>query len=353
MKIKSYSKKIVGDIDKSYPEQIFNQLLAFQGYGFNESHSVAYSMYSAIDLFFKAHYPKEFICCLLNSYKRTQEIQGISAIKYLLNYARKKGIRILKPNINRSSDKWFIDSNGIIQGLRFPFRDMLLLNTLDINLIIQNQPYKNFEDFYIRVGKNFNQKKLDYLICSDAFYEFGDVSAILTELGRLKNKKQDSSQDLFAQFTDEIACDIPIYSKQQQFKMQQEMLNFTFKPLLTDVYAEYIESYNKKAKTNGFTRLKTLQEIDNSTVKFTMIIAQVNKVAFFTTKSGAEKCWVFLTDGVYNGKMLVGKQDVQSTYSNYFKQGNVLQIPVTVSDQDRMTFFFNKNSDKAELKILH
>lgn len=36
MKIKSYSKRIVGDIDKSYPEQIFNQLLAFQGYGFNE-----------------------------------------------------------------------------------------------------------------------------------------------------------------------------------------------------------------------------------------------------------------------------------------------------------------------------
>lgn len=36
MKIKSYTKKIVGDVPKEYPEQIFNELLAFQGYGFNE-----------------------------------------------------------------------------------------------------------------------------------------------------------------------------------------------------------------------------------------------------------------------------------------------------------------------------
>ena len=36
MKIKSYKKRIVGDVPKEYPEQIFNELLAFQGYGFNE-----------------------------------------------------------------------------------------------------------------------------------------------------------------------------------------------------------------------------------------------------------------------------------------------------------------------------
>ena len=89
MKIKSYIRKIVGDVPKQYPEQIFNELLAFQGYGFNESHSVAYSLYSAVDLFFKAHYPKEFICCYMNQCSRTEQIDGINAIKYLINYARK------------------------------------------------------------------------------------------------------------------------------------------------------------------------------------------------------------------------------------------------------------------------
>jgi hypothetical protein len=38
----------------------------------SNSHSVAYSLYSAVDLFFKAHYPKEFICCYMNQCSRTE-----------------------------------------------------------------------------------------------------------------------------------------------------------------------------------------------------------------------------------------------------------------------------------------
>ena len=318
----------------------------------SNSHSVAYSLYSAVDLFFKAHYPKEFICCLLNQYSRTEQIQGISAIKYLLNYARKKGIKIFKPDINRSKDKWFIDNEFLIQGFRFPFRDMMLLNTLDINNIINNQPYNNFQDFYNKVGKKLNSKKLDYLICSQAFHKFGDVTAILTERNRLQNSN-DNDGDLFADF-DDMVSDVSVYTKQQQQKMQQEMLNYSFKPLIVDKYEKYIEEYNKKAKSNNFTRLKTLQQIQSSTVKFTLILAQVIKIAFFTPKNGGgQKAWVFLSDGIYNAKLMLSKQDVQNRYSNYFKQGNVLQIPVMVSEQDRMTFFFNKNSERAELKILH
>jgi hypothetical protein len=36
------------------------------------------------------------------------------------------------------------------------------------------------------------------------------------------------------------------------------MLNYSFKPLIVDKYEKYIEEYNKKAKNNNFTRLKTL-----------------------------------------------------------------------------------------------
>ena len=317
----------------------------------SNSHSVAYSLYSAVDLFFKAHYPKEFICCLLNQYGRTEQIQGISAIKYLLNYARKKGIRVFKPEINSSKDKWFIDNQFMLQGLRFPFRDMMLLNTIDMNNIISNQPYKNFEDFYNRVGKNFNEKKLDYFICSDVFYKFGDVSSILTQRNRLENSK-DNSDDLFADF-DDVVSDVSIYTKQQQEKMQQEMLNYSFKPTIIDQYEQYIQEYNKKAKNNNFTRLKTLQQIQNSNVKFTLILAQVIKIAFFNPKhGGGQKSWIFLSDGLYNAKLMMSKQDVENRYSNYFKQGRVLQIPVMVSEQDRMTLFFNKNSERAQLKIL-
>lgn len=488
MKIKSYTKRMVGDVPKEYPEQIFNELLAFQGYGFNEcldihslveltdgtkkelkdvvigdyikskddktdqyifvkvlnkyynkkqlyqvitesgkriktsmdhkfktpkgmqtlynivcddndvpmqifvqdkhgfekitsslfieindtidlqvdhedhqffaneilvsnSHSVAYSLYSAVDLFFKAHYPMEFICCYMNQCSRTDQIEGINAIKYLINYARKKGISVFKPDINESQDKWIIYNNGMYEGLLFPLRDMMLLNNIDITSIIQNRPYNNFQDFYNKIGNKMNEKKLEHLICSQTFHKFGDVDIILSEYNSLKNNNS-NQLDLFDSF-DDIVSDVPILSKQEQKKYQEQMLNYTFEKLLQDEFRQYIDEYNKKAKENNFTRLKTLSEIEDSNVKFTLVIAKVLKSTIFTPKNGGgNKAWVFLTDGLYNAKIMMSEDDLKGSYSHYFQQGNVLQIPIIVSDQSRNVFFLNKNASKAEIKLL-
>lgn len=489
MKIKSYTKKIVGDVPKEYPEQIFNELLAFQGYGFNEcldihslvelidgtkkelkdveigdyikskddktdqyifvevlnkyhnnkelyevitesgkkikasmdhkfktpkgmqtlynitcdnndipmevfvedkhgfekitsclfseinntidlevnhedhqffangilvsnSHSVAYSLYSAVDLFFKAHYPMEFICCYMNQCNRTDEIEGINAIKYLITYARKKGISVFKPDINESQNKWIIYNNGLTEGLLFPLRDMMLLNNIDINSIIDNRPYKSFEDFYERIGNKMNEKKLEHLICSEVFHKFGDVDIILSIYNSLKNKTNTNQLDFFDDI-DNMVSDTPILTKKEQKQYQEEMLNYTFEKLLEDEFRKYIDEYNKKAKENNFTRLKTLYEIEDSNVKFTLVIAKIEKLTMFTPKNGrGNKYWIFLTDGLYNAKMMASQDDVESIYKRYFREGNVVQIPILVSDQSRNVFFFNKNASKAEIKLL-
>ena len=318
----------------------------------SNSHSVAYSLYSAVDLFFKAHYPKEFICCYMNQCSRTEEIEGINAIKYLINYARKKGISVFKPDINESQDKWIIYNNGFYEGLLFPLRDMMLLNNIDINNIIDNRPYNNFEDFYRKIGNKMNEKKLEHLICSEAFHKFGDVDVILSEYNSLKNNKDSNQLDLFDCF-DDVVSDVPILSRQEQKQYQEEMLNYTFEKTLEEEFGKYIDDYNKKAKENNFTRLKTLGEIEDGTVKFTLVIAKVLKSVVFTPKSGgANKAWVFLTDGLYNAKVMMSEDDLRGSYSHYFQDGNVLQIPVMVSDQSRDVFFLNKNASKAEIKLL-
>lgn len=318
----------------------------------SNSHSVAYSLYSAVDLFFKAHYPKEFICCYMNQCSRTEEIEGINAIKYLINYARKKGISVFKPDINESQDKWIIYNNGYYEGLLFPLRDMMLLNNIDINNIINNRPYNNFQDFYNKIGNKMNEKKLEHLICSEAFHNFGDVDVILSEYNSLKNNNDSNQMDLFDCFED-VVSDVPILSKEEQKKYQEEMLNYTFEKLLEDEFSKYIDDYNKKAKENSFTRLKTLGEIIDGTVKFTLVIAKVLKSVVFTPKSGSgNKAWVFLTDGLYNAKVMMSEDDLKGSYSHYFQEGNVLQIPIMVSDQSRDVFFLNKNATKAEIKLL-
>ena len=83
------------------------------------------------------------------------------------------------------------------------------------------------------------------------------------------------------------------------------------------------------------------------------MIAKVLKSVVFTPKSGgANKAWVFLTDGLYNAKVMMSEDDLKGSYSHYFQDGNVLQIPVMVSEQSRDVFFLNKNASKAEIKLL-
>jgi DNA polymerase III alpha subunit len=86
---------------------------------------------------------------------------------------------------------------------------MMLLNTVDINNIISNRPYKNFEDFYNKIGNKMNEKKLEHLICSDAFHKFGDIDIILTEYNSLKNKTNNNQMDFFDCF-DDIVSSSPI-----------------------------------------------------------------------------------------------------------------------------------------------
>ena len=340
-----------GEIDSEYPEAIFNELLAFSGYGFNASHSIAYSMYSALDLFFKAHYRKEFTCCLLNHYNRTEEIENISAIKFLINYARKNGIRVFQPDINISDNKWIIDNNGIYEGLRFPLRDMMLLNQIDINNIIENRPYKNFDDFFEKIGNKFNEKKLEHLICSGAFNSFGDVTLILERWNQIKNKKDFNQLDFF-DMMDDFASSTPVLTKEEQKQREEAMLNYVFEKTISERFDKYIEEFNVNAKKNNNMLLKTMDEVESGTARFRLVITKVDKIVNFTTKNGDKKCWILLTDGLNNAKMLVGEDDAKFTYKNYFKEGNILQIPVSVSEQDRTIYFFNKNSNKGELKII-
>lgn len=316
----------------------------------SNSHSVAYSMYSALDLFFKANYKKEFTCCLLNHYNRTEEIDNMSAIKYLINYSRKHGIKVFPPDINTSENKWVIENNGIYEGLRFPLRDMMLLNQVDINNIIEKRPYNNFDDFYEKIGNRMNDKKLEHLICSGAFNHFGEVTVILERWNQVKNKKNLDQLDLFG--FDDFANEEPVLTIKEQKEREEAMLNYVFEPTISEKYDKFIEEFNKKAKANGNMLLKTMDEVESGTAKFRLVLAQVDKLAFFTTKSGDKKCWVLLSDGLNNAKLLVGEDDVRFTYSNYFKPGNILQIPIMVSETDRQVYFFNKNSTKAEFKII-
>jgi DNA polymerase-3 subunit alpha len=84
-------------------EDISGQIETFGRYGFNKSHSVAYSILSYHTAWLKTHYPAEFMAALL-----TSQIGDTDSVVKYINEARELGLDVLPPDINESGYKFTV-----------------------------------------------------------------------------------------------------------------------------------------------------------------------------------------------------------------------------------------------------
>ncbi len=79
-------------------KQLFDIIEGFADYAFNKSHTFGYGLITYQTAYLKAHYPVEYLACLLTSVKASLE----KAAVYLAD-CRAMGIRVLNPDVNLSA----------------------------------------------------------------------------------------------------------------------------------------------------------------------------------------------------------------------------------------------------------
>jgi len=97
------TKAVARGHDATIIRELAGQIETFGRYGFNKSHSVAYSVVAYHTAYLKAHHPAEFMAALLSSQTGDTE----SVIKYIAE-AREMGIEILPPDVNESNFKFTV-----------------------------------------------------------------------------------------------------------------------------------------------------------------------------------------------------------------------------------------------------
>lgn len=85
---------------------IFEQIEKFAGYGFNKSHSVAYTLISYMTMWVKVNYPEAFYAACLS-------ILDEAKLSGLAKDALANGIHIVPPDINHSSDRYEIGFDAL------------------------------------------------------------------------------------------------------------------------------------------------------------------------------------------------------------------------------------------------
>lgn len=165
-------------------EKLFDVIAKFADYAFNKSHTFGYGLVTYQTAFLKAHYPVEYMACLLTSVKSNLDKAAV-----YLSDARATGVKVLTPDINRSITDFAalmptevpVDvvlpagSPGAITFGLSAIRNVgeglveLLLRERD-----ENGPYDSFHEYAERVPEPvLNKRTVESLIKAGAFDSLG------------------------------------------------------------------------------------------------------------------------------------------------------------------------------------
>ena len=227
-------------------EEIFELIVKFGGYGFNKSHSAAYAHISYHTAYLKHYYPAEFMAALLSS-----EIDDGNKRDMLVDHiadARKMGVDVLPPDVNRGRADFDVQNNRIVFGLTA----IKGLGRGAAEEIVKAREaggkFKDLFDFCERVDRRIVQKAaIERMVMAGAFDPFGKRAAQFMAVPRAfqaaderaadRRRGQKSFLDLFAGEDDADTNgapgpgdtglpDVPEWAETEKLKFEKEALDF-------------------------------------------------------------------------------------------------------------------------------
>jgi len=158
---------------KEKAEEVFSVMEKFAQYGFNRSHSAAYSVVAYQTAYLKAHYPGEYMSSVL-----THNQSNIDKITFFLDESKRQGIKVLGPDVNESDFHFDVNED---EQIRFGLGAIKGSGESAVQAIIQERDehgkFKDIFDFASREKiRTVNKKTFECLALAGAFDSFPDIS---------------------------------------------------------------------------------------------------------------------------------------------------------------------------------
>ena len=291
-------------VPEDVAEQIFDEMTAFASYAFNKSHAAAYALVAVQTAWLKLHYPVQFMAALMNSFSGNSDKVG-----YYIQTCRKRGIRVLPPDVNSSQEKFSVEDGAI----RFGFAGVKNLGHGAIAAIVSEReaggPYRDIFDFCERVAcAAVNKKCVESLIRAGAMdalpgnraQKLGVYERAIDAAGRRQKTAVQGQLSLFDAVEDvEIAPpplpDLPEFSRQDQLRMEREVTGVYITGHPLDEY----EAELSKLEVNSQVLQGLSEEADGGMAWDQKLVAMGGIVAerkLKATKSGTMMAFVQLED---------------------------------------------------------
>jgi DNA polymerase-3 subunit alpha len=275
-----------------------------------------------VELWLKYHYAIPFITALLSNTHLGKIKIGKELLPSYVNYARKRNIRVLGPDINRSREQFSIEGDAI----RFSIGHVKNVAN-SAKTIVAGQPFSDMADFYERAAeeavtakgkptrRRINKRVVESLIFAGAFDCFGTRNEVISQYYACrKDKKSEVFQGSDKQWLDKEEETVGVCLSVRPLRWR----------------------FESQIKENRWT---TIDEIcENEKQRRTKVFGRVSSILSKTSKKGNQMYIVTISDDldqmtffVFGGAM--------TKFLNDYKAGYVAAVPLRKFEDSETCFF--------------
>jgi DNA polymerase-3 subunit alpha len=277
-------------------QELGAQIATFGRYGFNKSHSVAYSVLSYHTAWLKAHYPAEFMAALLSS-----EIGSTDKVVQYINEARSLGLEILPPDVNESGFKFTVVAD---RRVRFGLGAIRNVGEGAIASIITartERPFTSLTDFVERIDLRLcNKRVVESLISAGACDGLGGhrkqlseaLEAALAEAQLRQQERESGQESLFGEAAPArprglVLPDVPAWTEAERLAREKEVIGFF-------ISGHPLERFRSETELFGTRTTATLHEWSEHPVTVAAVVTAVKRQ--ISKKTGKEYARLVLED---------------------------------------------------------
>jgi DNA polymerase III subunit alpha len=297
--------------------------------------------------YLKAHYPAEFMAAVLS-----RNLSDINKITFFIEESRRMGIKVLKPDVNESEQRFIVNKNG---NIRFGMAAIKGLGSSVAESIInerdENGPYQSVFDFAKRVNlKAVNKRSFEALARAGAFDSFDKthraqlfyqensedtifIEKLMRFATKYQNEKNSQQVSLFGDMDQMQINDPPMpeckpWSSIEQLRNEKEVTGFYISGHPLDEFKIELQSFS----THRISDFKdNLKKFGNQLITFGgMVVASSHRM------SKDDKPWGIFTIEDFNDSfdLKLFSEDYLK-YRNFLTEGLFLLISGTVRQRFR------------------
>lgn len=343
------------DIPSETAEDIFDIMMKFAEYGFNRSHSAAYSLVAFQTAYLKANYPAEYMASVL-----THNMGDIKKVTFFMEECKRMGLDVLGPDVNESAYKFIVNDKGEI---RFGMGAIKGVGEGAVEAIVEQRKeaghFKSVFEFASRLDlRTVNKKNFEGLAIAGAFDSFEGVhraqyfaedekgQTLMEKAIRYGNAIQqaaNSSQaSLFGESSDAEIPEPPIpfaepWPTLKQLNMEREVVGIYISGHPLDDYRFEMDHFTNAKVTD----LENIEALRGREIKVAGIITEAKHLV---TKTGSPF-----------GKFIL--EDYHGSYEFVLFKDDYLRFKAFLSEnwfvlvETKVDGWFNKRDQKEVLRL--